>query len=208
MWGVVRGVRCPGSATRAGLLLQRIGAPSPQPRSSPVSGAPSAEPRVQPTERQREGKMRLAINDSWRERLQELRRNQAIAAEVEATLGGEAVWLYGWLGNSAHLGLDGRVVGWAAADGLPPEVVDDPEYVARLVTLGSRWLGLPELVELLPPMPPGHQVCPWCEGRRWDDTPYAGHPEGGVCLVCKGVGWRLPSWAEPSSASNPNALPT
>src|SRR5262245_13813383 len=132
--------------------------------------------------------VRLPIDGTWRNRLLDLRSSQAIAPEVETLLGGEAVFLYGWLGNSAHLGLDGRVVSWMAAEGRPPEVVGDPADVARLITLGSRWLGLPGLVELLPPMPPVNQVCPSCAGRRWDDTPYAGHPEGGVCFVCKGVG--------------------
>ena len=134
--------------------------------------------------------MCLSIAKAWRDRLREVRSGQAISPEVETLLGGEAVWLYGRLGNSAHLGLDGRVVEWAAADGLPPAMVGDPENVARLIALGARWLGLPELVNLLPPMPPGQQVCPYCEGRRWDETPYAGHSEGGVCFVCKGVGWR------------------
>jgi hypothetical protein len=132
----------------------------------------------------------LPISDIWREQLLVVRRGQATVPEVEALLGCEAVFLYGWLGNSAHLGLDGRVVAWAAADGQPPEVVSDPAEVARLVTLGSRWLGLPALAELPVPRPVGSVLCPYCEGRRWDDTPYAGRPEGGVCFVCKGVGWR------------------
>lgn len=143
--------------------------------------------------------VRLPITNAWRERLLAIRRGQVIATEVEALLGGEAVFLYGWMGNSAHLGLDGRVVAWVVADGLPPEVVTDSEHAVRLVTLGSQWLGLPNLVELLPPMPAGSVVCPYCEGRRWDNTPYAGHPEGGVCPVCKGVGWRISRQAEPTT---------
>jgi hypothetical protein len=142
----------------------------------------------------------LPISDVWRERLLAARRGQETAPEVEALLGCEAVFLYGWLGNSAHLGLDGRVVAWAAADGIPPEVVGDPGEVARLVTLGWRWLGLPEVAELLLPRPAGSVVCPYCEGRRWDGTPYAGRPEGGVCFVCKGVGWRPARRAELSGA--------
>jgi hypothetical protein len=55
--------------------------------------------------------MQLAIDETWRERLCEVRRRQSVAAEVEALLGGEAIFLYGWLGNSAYLGLDGRLVG-------------------------------------------------------------------------------------------------
>ncbi len=136
--------------------------------------------------------VRLPIDDGWRDRLREVRGGQAIVREVEDLLGSEAILLYGWLGNSAHLGLDGRVVAWAGADGRPPMVVDDPAEAARLVTLGSRWLGVVELVGLLPSMPPGSVLCPYCEGRRWDETPYAGQPEGGVCPVCKGVGWRIP----------------
>ncbi len=148
--------------------------------------------------------VRLPITGAWRERLIAVRRGQAIAPEVEALLGEEAVFLYGWLGNSAHLGLDGRVVAWVAADGLLPEVVTDPAHAARLVTLGSRWLGLPELADLLPPMPAGSVACPYCEGRRWDDTPYAGHPEGGVCFVCKGVGWRAARQAAPGTSFDVN----
>lgn len=147
--------------------------------------------------------VRLPIDNHWRDRLRAVRHGQVVVPEVEAILHCEAVFLYGWLGNSAHLGLDGRVVAWAAADACPPQVLSDAAEVARLIALGSRWLGLSDLVELLPPMPSGSVVCPYCEGRRWDDTPHEGHPEGGVCLVCKGVGWRVPGPAEPAAAPNP-----
>jgi hypothetical protein len=132
----------------------------------------------------------LSLTDAWRKRLLVVRSGQAVAAEVENLLEIEAVWLYGWMGNSAHLGLDGRVVGWGAAEGLPPEVVEDPENVARLITLGSHWLAIPELTDLLPPRPPGSVVCPYCDGWRWNSTPVSGYPEGCICFVCKGVGWR------------------
>jgi hypothetical protein len=142
----------------------------------------------------------LPITNVWRERLLAVRRDQAITPEVETLLGVEAVFLYGWLGNSAHLGMDGRVVAWAAAEGHPPAVVSDPVEIARLVTLGSRWLGLPELADLLPPGPIGSVACPYCGGQRWDATPHSGHPVSGVCIVCKGVGRRLPKTAEPAAA--------
>ena len=133
---------------------------------------------------------RLLLTAAWRERLLAVRREQTVSPEVETLLGCEAIFLYGFMGNSAHLSLDGRVVAWAEADRDPPEVVTDPEHAARLVVLGSRWLDMPELVNLLPPMPSGCVVCPYCGGQRWHD---AEHPEEGVCLVCKGVGWR-PEW--------------
>lgn len=86
--------------------------------------------------------VRLTIDDTWRARLLELRRTQGSRSEVEELLGCEAVLLYGWLGHTGYLGLDGRLVAWAEPDDRPPEIVTDPAHAARLVVNASGWLEL------------------------------------------------------------------
>jgi hypothetical protein len=136
--------------------------------------------------------MHLLIDDNWRARLLRIREGQSVAPEIEALLGCTAIFLYGRLGNSAYLGLDGRMVGWGAAEWLPPAVVEDPAEVIRVIVLGAHQLGILELVELLPPAPPNSGVCPMCKGQRWDSTPNEWFPDGGICLGCRGRGWVAP----------------
>jgi hypothetical protein len=118
-------------------------------------------------------------------------RESPAPPEVEAVVG-PAVFLVGRLGNSAYLALDGRVVGWAAADGHPPAVIDDPDQAGRLLVIAAHELRQPGLLALLPPVPEGMRVCPACDGSRWDFTPEPNYPDGRVCFICKARGWLKP----------------
>lgn len=154
--------------------------------------------------------MRLALTDAWRERLRRLRAEQRATmsdgwfAPVEALFPEGVVFLRVRYGHATYLSLDGRVIWWAAPDDRPPRAVDDPPTVANALVHGAREQGLPKLVELLPPPPPGQPPCPTCRGRRWDDAPHPGHPDGTICMICSGLGWRAPRQAESSAAADPD----
>ncbi len=132
--------------------------------------------------------MRLPLDETWVERLRQLRGGYGTADAVEAILGCEAVFLCA--GSSGWLGLDGRVVGWAS-DGSPPTVVDDLKSAAKAIVMGARQLQLAELVTLLPLAPRDVGPCPFCEGHRWDDRPTPFSLDGGPCFGCWGLGWLL-----------------
>jgi hypothetical protein len=117
-------------------------------------------------------------------------------SRVEAAFAEGAVFLWVGLGYANYLTLGGQVV-CTAPDDSRPGLVESLRAIANIIVRGARELGMPELVDLLPSMPSGLAACPGCGGRRWDDTPHPGYPEGTVCLICSGLGWQPPRQPEP-----------
>src|SRR3954462_13421566 len=78
----------------------------------------------------------------------------------------EVVRLMSGMGRACYLGLDGR--GWVGnlGEGKLPRVLDNPKDVASCIVRWASAVGLPELVEALPPMPEGAEVCSLCKGTR------------------------------------------
>jgi hypothetical protein len=78
----------------------------------------------------------------------------------------DVVRLMSGMGRAAYLGLDGRVWAGNPGEGELPQVLDDPKDVASCIVRWSGEVGLPELVEALPLMPEGSEVCSLCKGPR------------------------------------------
>jgi hypothetical protein len=105
------------------------------------------------------------------------------------------VWPHTDLGPSYYFRYDGRVL------------VDDPtldrslgeatphEAITALI-LGSRNLGAPELLELLPSRPANASDCSRCSGSGWWTLlDIHQKPFEIVCPDCHGLGWREPEAA-------------
>ena len=144
--------------------------------------------------------MRLIMTADLLNRLQDLHRQQHAEmspdwfTRVEMAFPEGAVFLWVGQGFANYLTLSGQIVG-TSPDESPPFVSDNLRGIANVIVRGARERGIPELVELLPQLPPGQPACPGCGGRRWDGTPHAGHPDGSVCLLCSGLGWQPPRTA-------------
>jgi hypothetical protein len=95
------------------------------------------------------------------------------------------------MGRAAYLGLDGRVWVGNLGEGQLPVVLDDPNDVASCLVRWSGVIGLPELVDALPPMPEGGIVCPLCEGSREMPGWVSDRQDGFryFCRRCGGLGW-------------------
>jgi hypothetical protein len=77
-----------------------------------------------------------------------------------------------------------------------PRVLDDPKDVASCIVRWAEAVGLPELVEALPPMPDGGEVCSLCKGTREMPEELVPRTEGSVthyCRRCGGLGWTTPA---------------
>lgn len=139
--------------------------------------------------------MRLALDDRLRTRLRQVREQQlhdrAIYEPVKDFLSSEGVVCARCgFANASFVGLDGRVLFWNYGDGHPPEELTDPRSVACVV----GWLAesaMPELLEALPPLPPGVTPCPACLGRRWASRGPGKGKNGArqLCQRCHGQGW-------------------
>lgn len=106
----------------------------------------------------------------------------------------EVVRLMAGMGRACYLGLDGRVWLGNLAEEELPQVLDDPKGVASCIVRWSGTIGLPNLVEALPPMPEGGETCPVCRGGREMPDEYAPRAKEGFryyCLRCGGLGWTL-----------------
>ena len=139
--------------------------------------------------------MGLVLDDRLRERLRQVRAAQLRdlrywQAAEDLLVDDEVVCARCGLGNASFVGLDGRVLFWNFGDGHPPEELTDPASVACVV----GWLaeaGVPELLDALPPMPPGGRPCRSCRGRRWARRAAGAGPGSlrRVCGRCYGQGW-------------------
>jgi hypothetical protein len=147
--------------------------------------------------------MQLTINDSWRDRLRELRQQQLphwghYMLPVEEAMGVKVVLLQYGMGTASFLGLDGHGYWWNSAEGQPPRPFSQGTTLSGLIVWAARaHLELSSLTELLPPPDTNGATCPMCEGHRWFNTPQEEWPHGFVCMACRGLGWidkaRLPS---------------
>lgn len=108
----------------------------------------------------------------------------------------QVVRLMSSMGRAAYLDLDGCVWVGNLGEGELPRVLDDPKGVASCIV---RWAGvvdLPDLVDALPSMPEGGEVCSLCKGAR--EMPEAIIPPTKdafryFCPRCGGLGWTMPA---------------
>jgi hypothetical protein len=117
--------------------------------------------------------MRLPLTEQQREHLRNVREAQladwrAGRPQVvdEMFVEEEVVRLMSGMGRAAYLGLDGRVWVGNLGEGESPQALDDPKDVASCLVRWADAVGLPDLVEALPAMPEGGEVCSLCRGTR------------------------------------------
>jgi hypothetical protein len=117
--------------------------------------------------------MRLPLTDQQRQHLRRVRDEQLALWRAgrpqvvdDLFVTDEIVRLMSRMGRACYLGLDGRVWVGNLGEGQLPRVLDDPKEVASCIVRWSGCVGLPELVNALPPAPEGVVVCPLCRGSR------------------------------------------
>ncbi len=147
--------------------------------------------------------MRLPLTEPQREHLRAVRATQLADWRagrphvVDALfIEDEVVRLVSGMGRAAYLGLDGRVWVGNLGEGELPRILDDPKDVASCIVRWAEAVGLPELVEALPPMPHDSEVCSLCKGTREMPEEIWLRPEGSVrpyCRRCGGLGWTTPA---------------
>lgn len=103
----------------------------------------------------------------------------------------DAFLLYPGMGPMLYLTADGRILqdsrGW---DG--DSVVEVFGYDANAaLLLGAKITGIRELLNLLPPPPPGAAVCTKCNGTRMA-AQIEGSSHEFPCIACEARGWKLP----------------
>src|SRR5262249_27506281 len=106
------------------------------------------------------------------------------------------------MGRACYLGLDGRVWVGDLGEGRLPWVLDDPKDVASCIVRWSGCIGMPELVDALPPAPEVGIVCPLCQGSR-EMPNWVNDRDDGFryyCQRCSGLGGIAP--AEGSAAAD------
>jgi hypothetical protein len=150
----------------------------------------------------------VPLTEQQREHLRRVREEQladwhAGCPQVvdETFVSDDVVRLMSGMGRACYLGLDGRVWGGNLGEGELPRAFDDPKDVASCIVRWASAVGLPELVEALPPMPQGGEVCSLCKGSREMPEEFVGRAEDGFrffCRRCGGLGWTIP--AEPNVA--------
>jgi hypothetical protein len=104
----------------------------------------------------------------------------------------DVVRLMSGMGRACYLGLDGRVWVGNLGEGELPRVLDDPKDVASCIVRWASTVGLSELVEALPPMPEGGEVCSLCKGTREMPEEFIPKTADGFryfCRRCGGLGW-------------------
>jgi hypothetical protein len=162
--------------------------PRPWPKSVPLTPCPA-----------------LPLTERLRELLRQVREHQMAqhrAGRPELVCGvfynDEVVCLRAGGGHAAYLGTDGRIHYENYGEAKDPRVLTDPRDVASTIVKCANDIGVPELIELLPPRPAGGEICRLCEGRRWELPASSGDPDGRpwCCRRCHGLGWTL---AEPGS---------
>ena len=142
--------------------------------------------------------MRMPLTEQQREHLRRVREEQLadwragrpqVVDEMFVT--DEVVRLMSSMGRACYLGLDGRVWVGNLGEGQLPCVPDDPKGVASCIVRWAGAAGLPELVESLPTMPEGGEVCSLCKGTR--EMPEEIFPRAAdgfryFCQRCGGLG--------------------
>jgi hypothetical protein len=137
--------------------------------------------------------MRLQLTDSlreqlWRVRAEQLQDLRRWAAAEDLLVAREVVAVHDGPGGTSFIGLDGRVIHWNSREPGAAEEITDVQLAARVVAEFSILFDIPEMLELLPRMPPRGQVCRKCGGSRL--MPNANPSEyQGICTLCYGLGW-------------------
>ncbi len=143
--------------------------------------------------------MQVPLTEQQREILRRVRESQLAewrAGRPQAVdrlfVETSVVRLMSGMGSAAYLGLDGRVwVGNLGEEELP-RVLDDPKDVASCIFRWASAVGLPELVDALPKMPEGGEVCALCSGTREMPEEIFAYAKDGhryFCRRCGGLGW-------------------
>lgn len=147
--------------------------------------------------------MRLPLTDSQCEHLRIVRaaqladwRNGRPQVVDNLFVEEEVVRLMSSMGRADYLGLDGRVWVGNLGEGELPCVLDAPKEVASCIVRWAGAVGLPDLIEALPSMPEGGEVCPLCHGTREMPQEVMPRREDGFryhCRRCGGLGWTNPA---------------
>jgi hypothetical protein len=114
-------------------------------------------------------------------------------ASTDFLLPREAVAASDGPGGTTFISLDGRVFIWNEREG-PPAIcaeLTDPKSVASVVVDFAVTNGFPELLELLPKVPPQGRICRLCGGARLMPKATEDSPDERprVCSLCWGLGW-------------------
>jgi hypothetical protein len=142
----------------------------------------------------------LPLTEPLRERLRQIREEQMadhLAGRPQRVCGvfydEEVVCLRVFCGHAAYLGTDGRIHYENFGEGKDKVVLTDPRDVASTIVKCAGDIGVPELIDVLPPRPTGAVVCRLCEGSRWESPASTGDPEGRpwCCRRCCGLAWTL-----------------
>jgi hypothetical protein len=146
----------------------------------------------------KEESMQIPLTDQQREHLRGVRESQLTQWRAhpfvvdELFVKEEVVRLMCAMGRAAYLELDGRVWVGNLGEGMLPQVFEDPKDVASCIVRWASAVGLPELVEALPPMPEGGEICSLCKGTREMPEEIIPHAQDGFryhCHRCGGLGW-------------------
>lgn len=142
--------------------------------------------------------MRISLTDQHLEILRRVREEQIAewrsgrpAVVDELFVEQDVVRLMSGMGRAAYLGFDGTVWVGNLGEGELPIALDDPKEVASCIVRWSGCIGLPELVDALPPKPQHGQICPLCEGTR-DMPGWVNDRDDNFryyCKRCSGLGW-------------------
>jgi hypothetical protein len=144
--------------------------------------------------------MKVALTDRQQEQLRQVRERQLAEWRVgrpqivdEMFVEQEVVRLKAGMGHAAYLGLDGTVYSVNYGEAIPPEVLADPKDVASCILRWAADIGLPELIEALPSLPPDGEVCSLCQGSRYMPDNFIGTEERRwfFCRKCGGLGWTV-----------------
>jgi len=154
--------------------------------------------------------MRLPLTDQLQERLRHVRESQFAERRAgfphppdEIFLEKEVVRLKAGMGHSVYLELDGTVYAVNYGEGLPPEILESPKDMASCIIRWASNIGLPELIEALPPIPEGGDVCSLCRGSRYMPDSWVDEQGRRVyCHRCGGLGWTLPAQSTSSAGSH------
>jgi hypothetical protein len=144
--------------------------------------------------------MQVPLTEQQRQHLRRVREEQladwrAGRPQVvdEMFLTDEVVRLMSGMGRACYLGLDGRVWVGNLGEGQLPKDLDDSKDVASCIIRWAGDIGLPELIDALPPMPEVGEVCSLCRGTRYMPDEFIGDEERRwyFCRRCGGLGWTI-----------------
>lgn len=143
--------------------------------------------------------MRVPLTDEHRSHLRGVRDEQIAMYRAgrpqivdEMFVTDDVVRLMSGGGRACYLGLDGQVWVGNLGEGKLPCVLDEPKDVASCIVRWAGAVGLPELAESLPPMPPGSEICALCKGSREMPEDFMPRADDGTryfCRRCGGLGW-------------------